>query len=107
MSIDVITDVSDLAPNAAGDTSEIVALVDPGALSLDELVVQAVHGPLLADGSFDESSMVTETMHHGDGGTYRGTITPSGAGPWGVTVRAIPTHPGLSSIYDTGLVAAG
>ncbi len=99
--------MSSLAPNAAGETCEIVAEVDAGALSLDELVVQAVHGPLLPDGSFDESRLATEAMHRGDGGTYRGTITPSGAGPWGVTVRAIPIHPGLSSIFDTGLVAAG
>ncbi len=69
--------------------------------------MQALHGPLLPDGSFDESKLTTEEMHHTADRTFIGTITPSGAGPWGVTVRAIPTHPGLSSIFDTGLVASG
>ena len=64
VSVHVATDVSSLAPNAAGETCEIVAEVDAGALSLDELVVQAVHGPLLPDGSFDESKLATEAMHH-------------------------------------------
>ena len=41
------------------------------------------------------------------GARGRGSIAPHGAGPWGVTVRAMPTHPGLSSMYDTGLVASG
>ena len=42
-----------------------------------------------------------------NGNTWSGSIEPQGAGPWGVTVRALPTHPGLSSVYDTGLVASG
>ena len=45
-------------------------------------------------------------MHHTADRTWSASIKPSGAGPWGVTVRAMPTHPGLSSMYDTGLVAS-
>jgi glycogen phosphorylase len=107
VSVHIATNVGGLAPSAAGESCEIAAEVDPGSLSLDELVVQVLHGPLLPDGSFDESRLTNEAMHHTADRTFVGTITPSGAGPWGVTVRAIPTHPGLSSLYDTGLVASG
>ncbi len=101
------TNIDALGDKAAGEPCDIAAEVDPGALRLEELVVQAVHGPLLPDGSFDESKLETVDLHQTADRTFVGSIVPSGAGPWGVTVRAIPTHPGLSSIFDTGLVAAG
>ncbi len=107
VTVHVVTDGSDLGAGAAGDEREIVARVDSSDLAADQLCVQILHGPLLADGSFDERRLQTVTMQPSSDGTFRGTFTPAGAGPWGATVRALPTHPGLSSIFDTGLVAAG
>ncbi len=92
---------------AAGSAQTVTATVDPGALAFDELVVQIVHGPLNADGSFDEHRLATVPMD-GDGtGSYRGEFTPDRAGRWGFTVRALPVHPLVSSPYETGLVAIG
>jgi glycogen phosphorylase len=107
VSVHVVTDGSDLAAGPSGDEREIVAAVDSAGLDPDHIVVQIVHGPLLADGSFDEHQLETVAMRPDGGSTYRAMFAPSGAGPWGATVRALPTHPGLSSIFDTGLVASG
>ena len=100
------TDVDTLAAPASGEARAIVAELDAGNLDPAELIVQCVHGPLLPDGSFDETHLTVELLQR-DGCTWSGSIEPQGAGPWGVTVRALPTHPGLSSVYDTGLVASG
>ena len=102
----LVTDVDALAGPTAGEARDIVAELDPGDLDPSELIVQCVHGPLLADGSFDETHLTVELLQR-DGSNWSGSIEPQGAGPWGVTVRALPTHPGLSSVYDTGLVASG
>jgi starch phosphorylase len=92
---------------AAGTAQVVSATVDPGELSLDQLVVQIVHGPLNADGSFDEHRLATIPMDDTGDGTFRGEFTPDRAGRWGVTVRALPVHPLASSPYETGLVAIG
>ena len=102
----LVTDVGALAGPTAGEARDIVAELDPGELDAGELTVQCVHGPLLADGTFDETHLTVELLQR-NGNTWSGSIEPQGAGPWGVTVRALPTHPGLSSVYDTGLVASG
>ena len=102
----LVTDVDALATPTSGEARDIVAELDPGDLDPAELIVQCVHGPLLPDGSFDETRLTVESLQR-DGSTWSGSIEPHGAGPWGVTVRAMPTHAGLSSVYDTGLVASG
>jgi starch phosphorylase len=84
----------------------VVALVDPGQLSLDDLVVQVVHGPVTADGSFDEHSMTVIDMHPEEDGRFTASFVPEQAGRWGVSARALPTHPSLTSPFDSGLVVA-
>ncbi len=91
----------------AGTTQTITASVDPGALDPASLVVEIVHGPLNADGTFDERRSTTVPMEPAGDGTYRGELVPDRAGRWGVTVRAMPTHPLVSSPFETGLVATG
>ncbi|MGB0114829.1 MAG: alpha-glucan family phosphorylase, partial [Ilumatobacteraceae bacterium] len=92
---------------AAGVERPVVASVESGDLTAEEIVVQVVHGPLLADGSFDEHHLHVVPMTAGDDGRYHATFAPDQAGRWGVTVRAMPTHPHLSSPFETGLVATG
>ncbi|MGA7756765.1 MAG: alpha-glucan family phosphorylase [Ilumatobacteraceae bacterium] len=95
-----------LDPGSAGVERSVVAHVDPGQLSLDDLVVQVVHGPVTADGSFDEHSMTVIDMHPDEDGRFTASFVPEQAGRWGVSARALPTHPSLTSPFDSGLVVA-
>jgi len=103
--VSIDADGSDLEPGAATDGRRVVAHVDPGALSAEELTVQVVHGPLAADGSFDEQRMIVLDMTADGDHRYSAGFTPGEAGRWGVTVRALPTHRLLTGPIDTGLVA--
>jgi len=98
-------DATGVADGAAGEVRTLRATVESGSIEQGALTVQIVHGPLARDGSFDSARLAVEPMKPLADGTYEGRFTPTEAGRWGVTVRALPTHPGLSSIYETGLVA--
>ena len=67
--------------------------------------MQVVHGPVTADGSFDEQRMTVADMTAQGDGRFAAGFTPGEAGRWGVTVRVMPTHPLLTNLSDTGLVA--
>ena len=92
---------------AAGEMRDVVVELDPGALGGDEIVVQLLHGPLLADGSFDEALLHVVPMAAGDDGRFHVTFAPDQAGRWGAAARALPTHPHLRNLFDTGLVTIG
>ena len=83
------------------------ALDNALASRLDEIVVQIVHGPLDPSGALDGSRVETVAMSGDDTGRFTGDFSPTGAGPWGVAVRAMPTHATLSSPFETGPVALG
>lgn len=102
VSLDV-ADSSELNDGHAGAARRVAAQVDPGKLRIDELVVQIVHGPLNSSGEIHSDRQEVTTMS-GDGtGSFSGSFSPAGAGPWGAVVRALPTHRALSSVYETGL----
>ena len=102
-----VEDGSELGDGIAGEHRTVTATVDPGDLRLEEIDVQVVHGPLDPSGSLAGERVHTVTMD-GDGtGRFTADFSPTGAGPWGVSVRAMPTHPALSSAVETGLVALG
>jgi len=86
---------------------DVVVDLDPGALGGDEIVVQLLHGPLLADGSFDVALLHVVPMAAGDDGRFHVTFAPDRAGRWGAAARALPTHPHLRNLFDTGLVTIG
>ncbi len=92
---------------AAGETHDVVVELDPATLGHDEIVVQLLHGPLLADGSFDEDLLEVVSTTAGDDGRFHVEFAPDRAGRWGVAARAMPTHPHLRGPFDTGLVTIG
>ena len=92
---------------AAGEMRDVVVDLDTGSLGGGEIVVQLLHGPLLADGSFDESLLNVVPMAAGDDGRFHAAFAPDRAGRWGVAARALPTHPYLRNLFDTGLVTIG
>ena len=98
---------SELTDGVAGHTRTVVATVDPGKLRADEVAVQIVHGPLDPSGALD-GDLAENVAMTGDGtGRFTAEFTPTGAGPWGAAVRAMPVHPALSSPVETGLVTLG
>ena len=101
------TGESSLDPGAATDERRVVAEVDPGTLAEGELVVQVLHGPVAADGRFDETTSGDRRHDRRRRWSIGTSFVPGEAGRWGVTVRAMPSHPLLSNLFDTGLVATG
>jgi hypothetical protein len=85
----------------------VVVELESGSLDRSEIVVQLLHGQLLADGSFDESLLRVVPMTADDDGRFRTSFTPDRAGRWGVAARAMPTHPSQHGPFDTGLVTVG
>jgi glycogen phosphorylase len=105
VSVRIVGDDSQLGAGAAGDARHLVAELQSGTLDRDEIVVQLLHGPLLADRSFDEHALAVMPMSLGDDGRYHAEFVADRAGRWGVSVRALPTHHHLAGPFDTGLVA--
>ena len=85
----------------------MVVDLDSGALDRSEIIVQLLHGPLLADGSFDEALLTVIPITADHDGRFRTSFTPDRAGRWGLAARAMPTHPSMRGPFDTGLVAVG
>jgi starch phosphorylase len=105
VSVRIVSDDSQLDAGSAGDARHLVAQLDPATLGHDEIVVQLLHGPLLADGNFDEHALAVMPMTPGDDGRHHAEFVADRAGHWGVAVRALPTHHHLAGPFDTGLVA--
>ncbi len=105
--VTLLDESSGLDGGAAGMSVDVVAELDSGTLERDAIVVQLLHGPLLADGSFDEALLSVLPMVADTDGRYRTSFAPDRAGRWGVAARAMPTHPYLRGPFDTGLVTIG
>ncbi|MGE5211823.1 MAG: alpha-glucan family phosphorylase, partial [Acidobacteriota bacterium] len=107
VSVRLLDESSDLDGGAAGQQCDVAVELEAGSLDRSEIVVQLLHGPLLADGSFDEALLRVVPMTADHDGRFRTSFTPDRAGRWGVAARAMPTHPSLRGPFDTGLVTVG
>ncbi len=105
--VTLLDESSGLDGGVAGMSVDVVVELDTGALEREAVVVQLLHGPLLADGSFDEALLSVLPMVADADGRYRTSFAPDRAGRWGVAARAMPTHPYLRGPFDTGLVTIG
>jgi starch phosphorylase len=94
----------DTAAAHEGDVRTVRAHVDLGGLDAAEVTVQALHGPIDSAGSFVSTPAKVTLSPTGDS-TFEGTYAVGEAGPYGVTVRAIPRHEDLISPMEMGLVA--
>ena len=99
--IDVDIDTS--AANE-GDGRTVRARVELGGLDAAEVTVQALHGPIDSAGSFIATPAEITLQPVGDG-VFEGNYVVGEAGPYGVTVRAIPRHADLINPMELGLVA--
>jgi starch phosphorylase len=86
-----------------GEQREIRASVELGGLSSDDVLVQAVHGPIDWTGTFVNHPEWVTLEHDGD--SFVGRYTVADAGAYGVTVRCLPRHDGLVTPVELALVA--
>jgi starch phosphorylase len=94
----------DTAAAHEGDHRSVQAHVELGAIDASELVVQALHGPIDSSGSFIGAPAALTLTPTGNG-MFEGGYTVGEAGPYGVTVRAMPRHEDLVNWMEMGLVA--
>ncbi len=95
---------SDTEPANEGDTRTVRAKVDTDGLDVTDVAVQVLHGAVDSAGEFVGSPAAVTLAFVGDA-TFEGTYTVGEAGPYGLTVRAVPAHPHLISPVELGLVA--
>jgi glycogen phosphorylase len=80
------------------------AHVELGGLDAGEVTVQALHGPIDSTGSF-VTIPATVTLRPTGHGAFGGAYAVGEAGPYGVTVRAVPHHADLINPMELGLIA--
>jgi len=91
-----------------GDTLDVLAFVALGDLDPGDVDVQVVYGR--ASESDDLLNTETGSLKFAEsyeGGRHRfeGSLVLSRTGPFGYTVRILPTHPGMANAAEMGLVA--
>ena len=96
----------DAATNPAheGDQRTVRATVAIDGLDASSVVVQALHGPIDREGAFIGTPQAV-TLQHAGGDQWQGDYAVSEAGPYGLTVRAMPSHPNLISPVEMGVAA--
>jgi len=99
---------ADGGPAHLGDQRAVAVSVDLGRLTLDDVMVEVLHGPVgPADEIIHPAILALEHGEpDGDGRVrYEGSFTCSSAGRHGFTVRVVPRHEDLSSSVELGLTA--
>jgi glycogen phosphorylase len=87
-----------------GDERSASAHVYLNGLSADDVDVQLLHGSIDSTGEFVGRPEAI-SMSPAGGDTYSCTYQVHAAGPYGFTVRVLPTHPALISAVETGKAA--
>lgn len=83
-----------------GELRDVRVTVDLGSLSVDDVVVQVVHGTV---GQGDElSDPVVTTLDPVGEACFAGAIACERPGRYGFTARVAPSHPGLSTPLEMG-----
>lgn len=87
---------------------ELTAYVALGELAPDQVCVQALLGPVTADGDIEDAviaEMIPSPGTDPSGRTrFTGSLVPSRSGRLGYTARVLPRHPQLSDDAELGLV---
>ena len=91
---------------APGEPRPITATIALGPLSVEDITVEVVHGPIDADGNFAHPAAERLTFTEGGDGSavYRGSYRPNVAGRYGVSVRVLPHHAELATPMELGRI---
>ncbi len=97
----------DITAADVGEERSVTATVSLGELGTGDVVVQAAHGRVGANGELMSPSVtdLTPGDGHGDGFRYVGSFTAQSPGLYGFAVRVLPAHEDLTGAMDLGLVA--
>ena len=87
-----------------GDRRHVRAHVDLDGLDGGAVAVQALHGPIDSEGEFVGSPQEVPLVCTAPG-VFEADYQVGEAGPYGVTVRAMPSHPHLISTVELGIIA--
>ena len=90
-----------------GEAVSLRATVRLGSLTPDDVEVQAVYGRVDTSEEIAKPEHVTlrAAEETADGWRYEGEVPLDRTGPYGYTVRVLPSHPALASPAELGLVA--
>ena len=94
----------DTSPAHEGELRHVIAHVDIDGLEPESLTVQALHGPIDSEGEFLGLPKIV-TLAHTSSGVWEADYTVGEAGPYGLTVRSMPSHPQLISPVEMGIIA--
>jgi starch phosphorylase len=89
-----------------GTQRAVVAAVNLGELSPDDVEVQLVHGPVGQNDELDRPVAVPLSAAASTDGTtsYKGSFDCDQPGRYGFTVRVLPHHPDLASPVELGYI---
>ena len=94
----------DTSPAHEGETRRVRAVVEIDGLDTADVAVQVMHGAVDQEGSF-VGRPATVQLTHQQGGVFEAEYVVGDAGPYGLTVRAMPHHPHLVHQVELGLIA--
>ena len=94
----------DTSAGHEGDERTATAHVYLDGVDTTDVDVQLLHGPIDSAGDFIGRPEILSMAHVVDG-NYTVTYRVNAAGPYGFTVRVLPTHPGLISPVEMGHAA--
>jgi starch phosphorylase len=103
-SVKVVDIEADTTPAHEGDRRHVLAHVEIDGLEPSSITVQALHGPISSEGEFIGSPLIV-TLANTAPGLWESDYSIGEAGPYGITVRAMPSHADLISPVEMGIIA--
>ena len=103
-SVRVVDVQCDIDPAHEGDQRRVQAIVEIDGLDVADVAVQVLHGPVDSAGEFIGAPATVALAPAGEG-VFEGEYSVGDAGPYGLTVRAMPSHPHMVNPVELGLIA--
>jgi starch phosphorylase len=102
--VKVVDIEADTSAAHEGDRRSVRAHVEIDGLDPASVTVQALHGAIDSQGEFI-GTPASVTLARTESGVWEAEYLVGDAGPYGITVRAMPSHPDLISPVEMGIIA--
>ena len=103
-SVKVVDIEADTKAAHEGENRHVRAHVEIDGLEPRAITVQALHGSINSEGEF-VGRPLSVTLEQTTDGVWEADYRVGEAGPYGITVRAMPSHPDLISPVEMGIIA--